>query len=115
MHYTALQLGLYVSVISFHFVIFYVSHLWKSLIQELNIRLEEMESSGRSEHHVVFQGLENIKWETEILPFTERNVKHIKLSVYLNVKSKSKAVPLHAMEALGGRGGIAHTHSRPRH
>jgi hypothetical protein len=33
-----------------------------------------------------------------------------------NVKSKkSKAVPLHAMEALGGRGGIAPTHSRPRH
>jgi hypothetical protein len=35
------------------------------------------------------------------------------------VKSKSKAVPLHAMEALGGRGGIAPaptpTHSRPRH
>jgi hypothetical protein len=32
-----------------------------------------------------------------------------------NKKSKSKAVPLHAMEALGGRGGIAPTHSRPRH
>jgi hypothetical protein len=29
--------------------------------------------------------------------------------------SKGKAVPLHAMEALGGRGGIAPTHSRPRH
>jgi hypothetical protein len=28
---------------------------------------------------------------------------------------KSKAVPLHAMEALGGRGGVAPTHSRPRH
>jgi hypothetical protein len=26
-------------------------------------------------------------------------------------KVKSKAVPLHAMEALGGRGGIAPTHS----
>jgi hypothetical protein len=26
-----------------------------------------------------------------------------------------KAVPLHAMEALGGRGDIAPTHSRPRH
>jgi hypothetical protein len=25
------------------------------------------------------------------------------------------AVPLHAMEALGGRGGIAPTQSRPRH
>jgi hypothetical protein len=30
-------------------------------------------------------------------------------------KKKSKAVPLHAMEALGGRGGIAPIHSRPRH
>jgi hypothetical protein len=28
---------------------------------------------------------------------------------------KGKAVPLHALEALGGRGGIAPTHSRPRH
>jgi hypothetical protein len=28
---------------------------------------------------------------------------------------KSKAVPLHAMEALVGRGGLAPTHSRPRH
>jgi hypothetical protein len=28
---------------------------------------------------------------------------------------KGKAVPLDAMEALGGRGGIAPTHSRPRH
>jgi hypothetical protein len=31
------------------------------------------------------------------------------------VTSKSKAVPLHAMEALRGRGGVAPTHSRPRH
>jgi hypothetical protein len=31
------------------------------------------------------------------------------------VSKVSKAVPLHAMEALGGRGGIARTHSRPRH
>jgi hypothetical protein len=28
---------------------------------------------------------------------------------------KGKAVPLHAMEVLGGRGGIVSTHSRPRH
>jgi hypothetical protein len=28
---------------------------------------------------------------------------------------RGKAVPLHAMETLGGRGGIASTHSRPRH
>jgi hypothetical protein len=30
-------------------------------------------------------------------------------------KEKGKAVPLQAIEALGGRGGIAPTHSRPRH
>jgi hypothetical protein len=30
-------------------------------------------------------------------------------------KKKSKAVPLYVMEALGGRGDIAPTHSRPRH
>jgi hypothetical protein len=28
---------------------------------------------------------------------------------------KGKTVQLHAMEGLGGRGGIAPTHSRPRH
>jgi hypothetical protein len=33
----------------------------------------------------------------------------------LNIICKGKAVPLHAMKALGGRGGIAPTHSRPRH
>jgi hypothetical protein len=32
-----------------------------------------------------------------------------------SVLIKKKAVPLHAMVALGGRGGIAPTHSRPRH
>jgi hypothetical protein len=35
--------------------------------------------------------------------------------VMYRVKKKRKAVPLHAMEALGGRGDIAPTHSRPRH
>jgi hypothetical protein len=30
-------------------------------------------------------------------------------------KAKAKAVPLHATDMLGGRGGIAPTHSRPRH
>jgi hypothetical protein len=30
-------------------------------------------------------------------------------------KKKGKAVPLHAMEALGRRGDIATTHSQPRH
>jgi hypothetical protein len=34
---------------------------------------------------------------------------------HFEVKGKGKAVPLHAMEALGGRGDIAPTHSRPRH
>jgi hypothetical protein len=37
------------------------------------------------------------------------------LSSYTMILSRGKAVPLHAMEALGGRGGIAPTHSRPRH
>jgi hypothetical protein len=31
------------------------------------------------------------------------------------ILSKAKAVPLHAMKALGGRGSIAPTDSRPRH
>jgi hypothetical protein len=32
-----------------------------------------------------------------------------------NIVGKGKALPLHAMKALGGIGGIAPTHSRPRH
>jgi hypothetical protein len=31
------------------------------------------------------------------------------------VQAKAKAVPLHATKALGSRGDIAPTHSRPRH
>jgi hypothetical protein len=31
--------------------------------------------------------------------------------IHKEIKQKAKAVPLHAMEALGGRGGIALTHS----
>jgi hypothetical protein len=34
-----------------------------------------------------------------------------KMENFLDSKSKSKGVPLHAMEALGGRGGIAPTHT----
>jgi hypothetical protein len=34
---------------------------------------------------------------------------------YFNNIITNKAVPLHATEALWGRGGIAPTHSRPRH
>jgi hypothetical protein len=33
---------------------------------------------------------------------------------FVNI-NKAKAVLLHAMEVLGGRGGIASTHSRRRH
>jgi hypothetical protein len=38
-----------------------------------------------------------------------------KVGELLISRVKGKAVPLHAMEALGRRGGIAPTHSRPRH
>jgi hypothetical protein len=37
------------------------------------------------------------------------------LHFWTSSRSGCKAVPLHAMEALGGRGGIAPTHSQPRH
>jgi hypothetical protein len=39
----------------------------------------------------------------------------LKVSCASRVVTKSKAVPLHAMKELGCRGGIARTHSRPRH
>jgi hypothetical protein len=35
----------------------------------------------------------------------------MKCTVLLVLLSKSKAIPLHAMKAPGGRGGIAPTHS----
>jgi hypothetical protein len=37
------------------------------------------------------------------------------ISKHRQYVKKSKAVPLHAMEALGGREDIAPTHFRPRH
>jgi hypothetical protein len=56
------------------------------------------------------------------VPFSALNGKYLELlqafpsgAIRKCYKKKSKAVPLHAMEALGGRGGIAPTHSRPRH
>jgi hypothetical protein len=39
----------------------------------------------------------------------------MKTTRHVTKQKKSKAVPLHAMEALGERGGIAPTHSRPQH
>jgi hypothetical protein len=41
--------------------------------------------------------------------------KELIIIIIIIYKKVSKAVPLHAMEALGGRGSIAPTHSRPRH
>jgi hypothetical protein len=45
--------------------------------------------------------------------------RHLKMYLLITLRTeytaKAKAVPLHAMKALGGRGGIAPTHSRPRH
>jgi hypothetical protein len=48
-----------------------------------------------------------------ILVIVMSRISVCKVSI-LTIK-KGNAVPLHAMEALGGRGGIAPTHSRPRH
>jgi hypothetical protein len=54
-------------------------------------------------------------WATRKTGTTSKKCEYVPDGI-LNIKSKkSKAVPLHAMEALGGRGGIAPTHSRPRH
>jgi hypothetical protein len=50
-------------------------------------------------------GLEQIKEFEEGLTAFERNFE------LRYCPKKGKAVPLHAMEALGGRGGIAPTHS----
>jgi hypothetical protein len=46
----------------------------------------------------------------DVLSCSRYNVR----AYYENI-NVSKAVPLQAMEALGGRGSIAPTHSRPRH
>jgi hypothetical protein len=56
---------------------------------------------------VVYKKAEmKINWETMKLILTE----------CLNIKkAKAKTVPLHTTEALAWRGGIAPTHSRPRH
>jgi hypothetical protein len=43
------------------------------------------------------------------------NINNSKVCLHLFRIIKGKAVSLHAMKALGGRGCIAPTHSRPRH
>jgi hypothetical protein len=43
------------------------------------------------------------------------NFKKFYISLMMEAVNTSEAVPLHFMEALEGRGGIAPTHSRPRH
>jgi hypothetical protein len=55
-----------------------------------------------------------LNWLSEFWNYclADRDAKPFK---YLRFGCKVKAVPLHAMEALGGRGYIAPTHSRPRH
>jgi hypothetical protein len=55
--------------------------------------------------------LKEVVWHDKFWIRLARNV----VQWLADVKLASKAVPLHAMEALGGRGGIALTHSRPRH
>jgi hypothetical protein len=49
---------------------------------------------------------------TKGLLLVENSVTHQGVTL---LHKKGKADPLHAMEALGGIGGIAPTHSRPRH
>jgi hypothetical protein len=46
----------------------------------------------------------------------EQEIKEeICVRTYIHTHIKGKAVPLHAIEELGGREGIAPTYSRPRH
>jgi hypothetical protein len=40
---------------------------------------------------------------------------NLRFNILYNLKAKAKLVPLHAMEALGGRGGVVPTHSRHQH
>jgi hypothetical protein len=52
--------------------------------------------------------------EVICVPETRKECRATSLHAF-NLWSKKKAVPLHAMETLGGRGDIALIHSRPRH
>jgi hypothetical protein len=73
------------------------------------------------EHVSITKNIWSLPFRDIIPVYSENNVKPINIfcgqtAVVLIIKvKKGKAVPLHAMEALGGRGGIAPTHSRPRH
>jgi hypothetical protein len=55
------------------------------------------------------------KAKVDIAESKEKRMLRKVMSICVCVHIKSKAAPLYAMEALGGRGGIAPTHSRPRH
>jgi hypothetical protein len=59
---------------------------------------------------------ENLKSHTADWYFTLTDFTYsMQQSPFIYYDKKGKAVPLHAMEALGGRGDIVPTHSRPRH
>jgi hypothetical protein len=41
----------------------------------------------------------------------DKMLRHVNGNITFQLKAKAKAVPLHAMETFGGRGGIAPTYS----
>jgi hypothetical protein len=70
----------------------------------------KMAGSLAKNPHILLEMSINIKFHIDI------RGSHINIGgIHIGHIDKGKAIPLHAMEALGGRGGIAPTHSRPRH
>jgi hypothetical protein len=56
----------------------------------------------------------DVSWRSERASIDGRWLFRVRRTV-LPAGMKGKSVPLHVMEAFGGRGSIAPTHSRPRH
>jgi hypothetical protein len=59
----------------------------------------------------VFTLMAMLVFEIPVIVLFTSNVTKVSLFRITKKEKKSKAVPLHAMESHGGRGGIAHIHS----
>jgi hypothetical protein len=71
--------------------------------------MKEAESISETSFYIPFSCSSGFTTWSEINAFT------LPFCLKRKVKLYFFAVPLHAMEALGGRGDITLTHSRPRH
>jgi hypothetical protein len=89
----------------------YLNRIKCSGVEGLSSSLNLKRSRLRHKVYLIFVFCQSRLDQSDCVPFDP----NVFVNFMIRAHSKGKAVPLHAMEALGRRGGIAPTHSRPRH